>query len=101
MAEESSFLDFVLNESSSRRGGGNVGIAQRFPRWVRNPQGFACTVISTALSTARLGASFFPKASTPQLLEEFAFGLLHTLGSFGIADRSSDALKDCDAESLA
>ena len=31
MAEESSFLDFVLNESSSPRGGGNVGIAKRFP----------------------------------------------------------------------
>src|SRR5271157_4040267 len=52
MAEESSFLDFVLNESSSRRGGWNVGIAKRFPRWVRNPQGFACTVISTALAPA-------------------------------------------------
>src|SRR5664280_3522822 len=37
-------------------------------------------------------ASFFPKACRPQLLEEFAFGLLHTLGGFGIADRRGDAL---------
>ena len=43
-------------------------------------------------STARLGASFFPQASTPQLCEEFAFGLLHTLGGFGIAERRGDAL---------
>jgi hypothetical protein len=42
-----------------------------------------------------------PFRRLPQLLEEFAFGLLHALGSFGIADRSSDALKDGDAESLA
>jgi hypothetical protein len=42
-----------------------------------------------------------PSAGCRQLLEEFDFGLLHTLGSFGIADRSSDALKDGDAESLA
>jgi hypothetical protein len=57
---------------------------------VRNPQGFAPTVISTALF-CRL----------TQLLEEFAFGLLHALGGFGIADRSSDALENGDGESLA
>ena len=32
------------------------------------------------------------EAGRPQLLEEFAFGLLHTLGGFGIADRRGDAL---------
>jgi hypothetical protein len=48
MAEEGSFLDLVLNEFTSRRGGGNVAIAKRFPRWVRNPQGIASNVISTA-----------------------------------------------------
>ena len=37
-------------------------------------------------------ASFFPEAGRPQLLEEFALGLLHTLGGFGIADRRGDAL---------
>jgi hypothetical protein len=37
-------------------------------------------------------ASFFPEAGRPQLLEEFAFGLLHALGGFGIADRRGDAL---------
>jgi hypothetical protein len=42
-----------------------------------------------------------PFCRRSQLLEEFAFGLLPTLSSFGIADRSSDALKDGDAESLA
>src|SRR5674476_1275485 len=29
-------------------------------------------------------ASFFPEAGRPQLLEEFAFGLLHTLGGFEV-----------------
>jgi hypothetical protein len=37
-------------------------------------------------------ASFFFEARRPQLLEEFAFGLLHTLGGFGIADCRGDAL---------
>ena len=37
-------------------------------------------------------ASFFPEARRPQLLEEFALGLLHTLGGFGIADRCGDSL---------
>src|ERR1017187_6091976 len=76
-------------QSSSRRGGGNVEIAQRFPRWVRNPQGFAATVISTALAAASF---IFPEAGRPQLLEEFALGLLHTLGGFGIAEGRGDAL---------
>ena len=39
------------------------------------------------------GPSFPPPWRTrPQLLEEFAFGLLHTLGGFGIADRRGDTL---------
>ena len=37
-------------------------------------------------------ASFFFEAGRPQLLKEFAFGLLHTLGGFGIADCGGDAL---------
>ena len=37
-------------------------------------------------------ASFFFEAGRPQLLEEFALGLLHALGGFGIADRRGDAL---------
>ena len=37
-------------------------------------------------------ASFFPEARRPQLLEEFALGLLHTLGGFGIAEGRGDAL---------
>ena len=37
-------------------------------------------------------ASFFPEAGRPQLLKEFAFGLLHALGGFGIAERRGDAL---------
>jgi hypothetical protein len=37
-------------------------------------------------------ASFFSEAGRPQLLEEFAFGLLHALGGFGIADCGGDAL---------
>ena len=36
-----------------------------------------------------------PLRRLPQLLKEFGFGLLHTLGSFGIADRGSDALEVC------
>ena len=36
-----------------------------------------------------------PLRRLPQLLEEFDFGLLHALGSFGIADRGSDALEVC------
>src|ERR1035441_9032340 len=38
-------------------------------------------------------ASFFFEARRPQLLKEFALGLLHTLGGFGIADRRGDALR--------
>jgi hypothetical protein len=37
-------------------------------------------------------ASFFSEAGRPQLLEEFAFGLLHALGGFGITDCGGDAL---------
>jgi len=39
----------------------------------------------------------------PQLLEEFEFdfGLLHALGSFGMADRSRDASENGEGESLA
>jgi len=37
-------------------------------------------------------ASFFFEARRPQLLEEFALGLLHTLGGFGIAEGRGDAL---------
>ena len=37
-------------------------------------------------------ASFFFEARRPQLLEEFALGLLHTLGGFGIAEGRRDAL---------
>ena len=33
-----------------------------------------------------------PLRRLPQLLEEFALGLLHTLGGFGIADRCGDSL---------
>ncbi len=36
-----------------------------------------------------------------QPLEQFGFGLLHALGGFGIADCSSDALQDCEGQSLA
>ena len=33
-----------------------------------------------------------------QLLEEFAFGLLHTLGGFGITESGSNALENGDGE---
>src|ERR1022692_1717815 len=46
------FRVWILEESSSRRGGGNVGIAQRFPSWEGNPQGFPPSVISTARFSA-------------------------------------------------
>ena len=36
-----------------------------------------------------------------QQLEEFGLGLLHALGGFSIADRSSDALENGEGESLA
>jgi hypothetical protein len=42
-----------------------------------------------------------PFCRLSQQLEEFAFGLLHALGGFGIADRSSDALENGDGESRA
>src|ERR1035438_5877755 len=35
------FRVWILEESSSRRGGGNVGIAQRFPSWEGKPAGFS------------------------------------------------------------
>jgi hypothetical protein len=41
-----------------------------------------------------------PFRRLPQLLEEFDFGLLQALGSFGIADRSRDALENSEGESL-
>ena len=37
-------------------------------------------------------ASFFFEAGRPQLLKEFALGLLHTLGGLGIADCGGDAV---------
>ena len=37
----------------------------------------------------------------PQPLEQFAFGLLHTLGGFGIAKRCGDALQSGDGEARA
>src|SRR5208283_1625862 len=46
--------------------------------------------------------SFLCKARRlSQPLEEFGFGLLHALGSFGIADCSGDALENGEGESRA
>ena len=59
------------------------------------------TVISTALSAAQFAVFSSSPARWPQLLEEFAFGLLHALGGFGIADRGGDALQNGDGESRA
>ena len=36
-----------------------------------------------------------------QVLEEFAFGLLHALGGFGITASGSDATENGDGEALA
>jgi len=90
MAEESSFQGLNLKNSlavveavgmwesrSDFQGGGET-------RRVLPPPSFPPPLLPRA--------SFFPKACRPQLLEEFAFGLLHTLGGFGIADRRGDAL---------
>ena len=90
MAEESSFQG--LNSRNSRavveavgmwesrsdfQGGGET-------RRVSQPPSFPPPLLPRA--------SFFPEAGRPQLLAEFAFGLLHALGGFGIADRRGDAL---------
>jgi len=90
MAEESSFQGLNLKNSlavveavgmwesrSDFQGGGET-------RRVSPPPSFPPPLLSPA--------SFFPEARRPQLLEEFALGLLHTLGGFGIADRRGDAL---------
>ena len=90
MAEESSFQGLNLKNSlavveavgmwesrSDFQGGGET-------RRVLQPPSFPPPFVPRA--------SFFPEAGRPQLLEEFAFGLLHTLGGFGIADRRGDAL---------
>src|SRR5664279_6349237 len=60
------YKELTVRCSSSRRGGGNGGIAQRFPRWGRNPQGFAPTVISTAFSASSFIFFRSPQAVTAQ-----------------------------------
>jgi len=90
MAEESSFQGLNLRNSlavveavgmwesrSDFQGGGET-------RRVLQPPSFPPPFLPPA--------SFFSEARRPQLLEEFALGLLHTLGGFGIADRRGDAL---------
>ena len=90
MAEESSFQG--LNLKNSLAVAGAVGMWESRgdfqgggeTRRVLQPPSFPPPFLPPA--------SFFFEARRPQLLEEFAFGLLHTLGGFGIADCRGDAL---------
>ena len=90
MAEESSFHGLNLRNSlavveavgmwesrSDFQGGGET-------RRVLQPPSFPPPFLPPA--------SFFSEARRPQLLKEFALGLLHALGGFGIAERGGDAL---------
>ena len=76
-----------------------MGIAQRFPRLVGSP--------AFGLSTKRhfhrpFRAAFsFVRAPRPQLLKQFAFGLLHLLRGFGVAAHRSDAFQGGDGQALA
>ena len=90
MAEESSFQGLNLRNSLAVVGA--VGMwksrsdfqGRGETRRVLQPPSFPPSFLPPA--------SFFSEARRPQLLEEFALGLLHTLGGFGIADRRGDAL---------
>ena len=90
MAEESSFQGLNLRNSLAVvEAGGMWESRSDFQggcetRSVSHPPSFPPPLLPPA--------SFFPEARRPQLLEEFALGLLHTLGGFGIAEGRGDAL---------
>ena len=88
MAEESSFLELY---------GTSLAVVGAVAMWESQSD------FQGGCETRRvLQAPSFPPPlrRLPQLLKEFGFGLLHALGSFGIADRSSDALENGEGESL-
>ena len=86
MAEESSFQGLNLKNS--------LAVVEAVGMWESRSdfQGGCETRRVSQPPSFPPPASFFFEARRPQLLEEFAFGLLHTLGGFGIADRRGDAL---------
>jgi len=87
MAEESSFQGLNLRNS--------LAVVEAVGMWESRSDfqgGGETRRVSPPPSFPPPFLPFFPEAGRPQLLEEFAFGLLHTLGGFGIADRRGDAL---------
>ena len=87
-------------EFSSRRGGGNVGIAERFPRFVGSvgKQFYRFSMLSTNRQFLRL------LAWGCELVKEFAFGLLHAPCGFGVTAGGGHLLErvrsETDAEVL-
>ncbi len=88
----SGLLVFVFDRSieyiTARRGCGNMGIAQGFPK----PVGAEGTLVLVFLGVHRLS---FPQLSScaaflPQCGEELMLGCLHETGGFGIAARIGD-----------